>query len=280
VLGVVLGLFFITVIILAFMLWRRRNYLRASNAAQSESGTMDNRRWIDRWLSGTPADIKAPTVTSDEFTNPISPYVDERPGIPELGQGNERFELDATSKPLELHNQTMQDTGLIPLGLLNGNGRAKSNGVTHSNSVTSYGSSISDPIASPHPNISPLPSSPLADSPSIQDPRLVSGVSNISEAERSHMRGISETSVSTIGAYATPSEGGGGSLDHGAGDGAGFHTGPQVLDRPAGVSPLTPQSATGFGTNDYLGARAIGEGRNPNHRRSNFSEGLDENLGK
>jgi hypothetical protein len=97
VLGVVLGLFFITVLILAFMLWRRRNYLRASNAAQSESGTMDNRRWVDRWLSGTPADTKAPTVTSDELTNSISPYVDERPGIPELGQGNERFELDGKS---------------------------------------------------------------------------------------------------------------------------------------------------------------------------------------
>jgi hypothetical protein len=94
VLGVVLGLFFVTVLILAFLLWRRRNYLRTSNAAQSESGTMDNRRWVDRWLSGTPADTKAPTVTTDELTNPTSPYVEERPALPELGQGNERFELD------------------------------------------------------------------------------------------------------------------------------------------------------------------------------------------
>jgi hypothetical protein len=94
------------------------------------------------------------------------------------------------------------------------------------------------------------------------------------------MRGISETSVSTVGAYATPSEGGG-FHDHGEGSGSG-HPAPPVLDRPTDVSPLTPPSATGFGANDYLGARAraSGEGQSPTQRRSNFSEGLDENLGK
>lgn len=268
VLGVVLGLFFVTLIILAIMLWRRRNYLRASNAAQSEAGTIENRRWVDRWLSGTPAvagamDAKAPTVTTDE-SNPMSPY-DDHPPMPEMDQGTVRYEMDATSKPLELHNQEMQDTGtgLIPLAAVNGRG------VAHSNSVNSHASQTSSVSqgSSYRPNISPT-NSPRVDSAHVGgDPRIVSGISNLSESDRGHLRGISETSVSTTGAYATPSEGLG--VDHG------YHTAPAVLDgRPSAVSPLTPPSASGPESRDYLGARHP-DSPNP-RRRSNFSEGLDE----
>ena len=95
VLGVVLGLFFITLIVLAVLLFRRRKLLRSQTATQSESGTIENRRWIDNWLVGTPAvhqeAKEAPTVTSDE--TPLSAYEEETqvyvrpppPEVPELG---------------------------------------------------------------------------------------------------------------------------------------------------------------------------------------------------
>lgn len=94
VLGVVLGLFFITLVILATVLWLRRNYLRNSDRAQSESGTMDHRRWVDRWLSGTQnvGEVKAPTVTTDEI-EPMSPQ-SEHPDVSELDQGTVRYEMD------------------------------------------------------------------------------------------------------------------------------------------------------------------------------------------
>ncbi len=83
VLGVVLGLFFITLIILAILLWRRRKLLRSSTGTQSEAGTLDNRRWVTSWLRATPADAKAPTVTTDDTVS--SPYEEERPNVPEMG---------------------------------------------------------------------------------------------------------------------------------------------------------------------------------------------------
>jgi len=76
VLGVVLGLFFVTLVIIAIMLWRRRKYLKPNpSGSQSEAGTMDNRNRVTRWLRATPVDAKAPTVTTDE--TPSSPYEEE-----------------------------------------------------------------------------------------------------------------------------------------------------------------------------------------------------------
>ena len=92
VLGVVLGLFFITLVVLAVLLYRRRKLLRLyGTATQSDAGTMDNRRWVTTWLRGTPPDPKAPpTVTTDE--TPVSAYEDEnpayvQPSVPEMGDG-------------------------------------------------------------------------------------------------------------------------------------------------------------------------------------------------
>lgn len=76
VLGVVLGLFFLTLAIVAFLIWQRRHLFRNSAAGgQSENGTVDTRRWVTNWLRATPVDAKAPTVTTDE--TPISPYDQE-----------------------------------------------------------------------------------------------------------------------------------------------------------------------------------------------------------
>ena len=84
VLGVVLGLFFLTLLILAFLLYRRRKFLKLNNGTNpSEAGTMDNRFWVSSWLRAQPADTKAPTVTTDE--TPMTPYEDERPYMQEVG---------------------------------------------------------------------------------------------------------------------------------------------------------------------------------------------------
>ena len=92
VLAVVLGLFFITLIILGFLLWRRRKYWKSvHNGTQSESDTVDSRFWVGQWLRGTPNanDAKAPTVTTDQTdeTYPSSPYdyEDIRPNVQEVG---------------------------------------------------------------------------------------------------------------------------------------------------------------------------------------------------
>lgn len=82
VLGVVLGLFFVTLVVLGILLWRRRKYLKSNpSASQSEAGTLDNRHWVTNWLRTTPADAKAPTVTTDD--TPMTPYED-MPYMPEV----------------------------------------------------------------------------------------------------------------------------------------------------------------------------------------------------
>src|SRR4051812_26090516 len=147
----------------------------------------------------------------------------------------------------------------------------KSNGLAASASVTSHtsqASTVSRDSQSPRPGISPM-HTPRPDSPPLGgDNRFLSGVSNVSETDRGHLRGISETSVSTDGNYATPLE---------RGEGLALQNMPPRAPpegRPNVVSPLTPPSAISDGdSSDYLGA-----GRSPGstRRRSNFEENLDE----
>ena len=67
VLAVILGLFFITLLILGCLLWRRRKLLSTNRASQSESGTMDMRFRVSKWLRGTPAsDAKSATAATEE----------------------------------------------------------------------------------------------------------------------------------------------------------------------------------------------------------------------
>lgn len=267
VLGVVLGLFFITLIVLAIMLWRRRRYLRNSAGTQSEAETMDNRRWVDRWLSGTPAmGEKAPTVTTDE-SSPVGNYDEHHTVVPvEMDQGNVRYEMDATSKPMELHNQEIQSTGMTPItgvrAFTHTNGRM---GIQHSNSVGSDTSGIS--YTSSNPRVSPL-NSPCADSLIDVHPHFMSGVSNMTDSERGHLRGISETSVSTTGGYESPADVG--APQH-FGHGSPVDMGDRDRERPM-INPLTPPSTMGLEGRDYSGGRSTGSSR----RRSNFSEELDE----
>jgi hypothetical protein len=89
VLGVILGLVFVTCLVVAIMLYRRRKLLSVNGTAtQSENGTVDPRRGVLGWLRSMP-DAKAPTVTTDE--TPSSPYDEDNPYIPpvaaEIGGG-------------------------------------------------------------------------------------------------------------------------------------------------------------------------------------------------
>jgi hypothetical protein len=81
VLGVVLGLVFLSAILVFVLLWRRRRIFRSQG--ESLPGTSDvNRNRVLSWMRG--AEPKAPTVTSEE--TPSSPYDDtETPRDPEPG---------------------------------------------------------------------------------------------------------------------------------------------------------------------------------------------------
>lgn len=72
VLGVVLGLMFVTGIVVLFCLWRRRKYIRSRS---SEEGTEDPGSRILSWIKGQPAE-KAPTVTTSDDP-PASPEISE-----------------------------------------------------------------------------------------------------------------------------------------------------------------------------------------------------------
>ncbi|KAF8851662.1 hypothetical protein BDZ45DRAFT_678961 [Acephala macrosclerotiorum] len=291
VLGVVLGLFFLTLAIVAFLLWRRRGLFKSSTAGgQSENGTMDNRRWVTNWLRGTPADAKAPTVTTDE--TPISPYdQEERVEMPMAEvQGRQVYEMMDTSLLNELHAHPAPDTGTglhpIPMAIVPNSPASRTRGLAPSTSVTSATSNassvshVSDPSnPSPQrPPVSPvLSSSP--DGGAVNRDRFVSGVSNVSESDRGHLRGISETSVSTEDGgmpFVTPMEAPGASRGLEIGN-----VPPAVPDPPirtSAVSPLTPPQGVGREGGDYLGAKDGSGGKESpiTKRKSNFSEELGE----
>lgn len=93
VLGVVLGLVFLTALIVAILLWRRRRYLRRNGSSVTATSDM-NRYRIMSWVRG--ADAK--TITSDE--TPSSPSEDlgspgggEHHVMPAEAAGTMRYEM-------------------------------------------------------------------------------------------------------------------------------------------------------------------------------------------
>ena len=72
VLGVVLGLVFLTMVAVLILLWRRRRLLRRNGTA-SEAGTEDtNGNRIASWLRGQPTEVKTPTMTNSSEYLPVS----------------------------------------------------------------------------------------------------------------------------------------------------------------------------------------------------------------
>jgi len=68
-LGTILGLIFVTSVVVAFLLWRRRKYLK-SRGDRSEAGTDDTGNRILAWMRGQPAVPKDPTITTSEDLPP------------------------------------------------------------------------------------------------------------------------------------------------------------------------------------------------------------------
>lgn len=129
----------------------------------------------------------------------------------------------------------------------------------------------------------------------------ISGMSQMSENDRGHLRGISETSVSTVGgsphhptntSNSTATGTGTGATNEGISEGNSERAGeipPAVPDPPtrsAAVSPLTPGQKIGEESNDYLAAKLENDEKEndkltpgtpaSSKRRSNFSEELGE----
>jgi hypothetical protein len=260
VLGVVLGLFFLTLLVLAFILFRRHQYRKVrASTNPSEHDTMDNRFWVSNWLRGTPVDAKALTTTTDE--TPMTPFDEEAPngGVGPYPHSIEMqevantqiHEMPDTSQAVELH-----DTGFVPI---TPKSRVAALSASPSNaSRTSEGSSVVSGV-SDRPAVSPVQ---REGSQSSNKNRVLSGVSNLSETDKGHLRGISETSISTDGqasARDLPAEAGSSSAT--------------ADDRPRVVSPLTPPAGS-TANNDYIGAGVHSEGSL--RRKSNFEERLDE----
>ncbi|KAI9704824.1 MAG: hypothetical protein M1836_006604 [Candelina mexicana] len=116
VLGVVLGLVFLTAIVAFIVFWRRRKYPKTYGS--SEDGTHSNRHRIMNWMQGTPPVAKAATVsttedTMDRTTAVTSPTSEKPPEIVEAG-GKEVHEMPDTSAATELPTGSMSQVKHSP----------------------------------------------------------------------------------------------------------------------------------------------------------------------
>ncbi|TAQ85813.1 hypothetical protein B7494_g5867 [Chlorociboria aeruginascens] len=265
VLGVVLGLFVITLVVLAFMLYRHRRSMRLNGTnSRSELGTMDNSRGaVWNWLRGMAAlpagsSAKPPTVTTDD--TPASPEPEAEYKVREAQEmpGDQVHEMGDTSRAVELSSDQQQPLGFVAIGGSNPKNTNRTP-LNSSPSITSRTSRTSSVSRSSGPGARP-PVSPRADSPPL------------GSEDHGHLRGISETSVSTDG---------------------GGHYSPIPLgelegdvvssERPGVVSPLSPPVAAGSERRgpghiaDYFD-KEQSDGESGGEKKSNFIEGVDEKL--
>ncbi|KAK8128567.1 hypothetical protein PG984_009675 [Apiospora sp. TS-2023a] len=145
VLGVVLGLVFITAVVVLVMLYRRRKLLRKGGMSTRETDENGNR--IMSWIRGQDSNGKAPTVTTSDDT-PDMDY-ENRGAMPPQAQQQAAYtqaaragqlrpemamvhhEMPDTSPALELEN-----TGLTPVEVINKHthfGRAPHSATTPTN---------------------------------------------------------------------------------------------------------------------------------------------------
>ncbi|KAM0284700.1 hypothetical protein ACHAQH_001855 [Verticillium albo-atrum] len=221
VLGVVLSLVFLTALLVAFCLWRKRRHLRGGD--YSAASTDENGMRILSWMRGQHSIAKDPTVTTEETKSngdmadaprsPPVPFVvaSTTPHNYHQGQHAELHdtgiaELPDTSRPPELH-----DTGLTPVDIIAKHSHFAAPGARPSGNPSSYYGSVSGNeessishssgvlgVQSRGQSPSPVPPGPpsppmLAGRPGAR----ASNVSGLSERETSHLRQISEATVSS-----------------------------------------------------------------------------------
>ncbi|KAK4225093.1 RING finger protein B [Podospora fimiseda] len=332
VLGVVLGLVFITMIAVLVLLYRRRRYLR-KNGGSSEAGTEDAGKRIINWMRNQEPK-SPPTVTSYATDMTPGSNTDLESSVGQNQQSmNELMntevvrpvELMDTSPPAELHDTPLPYTEVInrysklgetPILPRGGNGGAINEGSFYSSSGTQqidHASTVSHPVSAfnasstggavPTPPPPPAPmndSSPLAyrpDSDALGNPttpgtgtsstvrqNIVSGFSQISERDKSHLRQISDATVSSVASGPA-----GHHHSHSADGRILSPTVPEGDESRFTASPavVSPPSAGVFGeAHDYLSARGGGGGgQTPQAtssplRKSVFSESLEDMNGK
>ncbi|KAM0328248.1 hypothetical protein ACHAQA_005657 [Verticillium albo-atrum] len=210
VLGVVLSLVFLTALLVAFCLWRKRRHLRRGD--YSAASTDENGMRILSWMRGQQSVAKEPTITTEETKSnpdmaeaarsPAAPYV-----VAPVAYQSHHAELDNTaiaelpdtSRPPELH-----DTGLTPVDIIAKHSHFAAPGARPSGNPSSYYGSVSGNEESslsrssgvlgvPSRGQSPGPPSP----PMPGRAARASNVSGLSERETSHLRQISEATVSS-----------------------------------------------------------------------------------
>lgn len=302
VLGVVLGLVFITVIVVFFLLWRRRKYLK--NRGASEAGTEDtNGNRIRNWLRTQPHPapvqaVKAPTVASATEYFPgsntdVESYVPQmtivemmntevyKPPQPPTPPAALPIEMADTSPRVELHDTGLSHTDIINrhsnLGESPAIGRGAVNNGSYYSGTTNqidHASTISHPASAFGATVAPPPPPPKdspvtsyrPDSDALGNPitvgstptsatgtgthstlrnNVLSGISNLSERDRSHLRQISDTTVSSItsGHAHLPTA-------------DGRILSPTVVESPGLVTPPS-SGALGHEGVDYISARPL-----------------------
>lgn len=260
VLAVILGLFFITLVVLGILLWRRRRYLSTHpNTGHSDSGTMNFQSRVSNWLRRTPSVVKSPTVTStDEQITSGYKYDFLHNQLPEAG-GIQVHEMDDTSSPAELRGTVLRDTALTET-IMSQTGLVPISQVQELSSQTEK--TTPRPISTG--------SLPRADSPT--------GAGSItSDFEPGHVRSASDATVSADGDDLASAEAG---VNQPAA--AGGETATSPGQRAGAVSPMTPSEVGVATSGDYLnkGSEPGQESQTTSNRRtSNFSEDLDERRG-
>jgi hypothetical protein len=323
VLGVVLGVVFLTVVAVLLLLWRRRRYLRRGPMSEAETEDTNGHR-IKSWLRGQPSEVKAPTITSYDYTPPSSTDVDTT-AVPQRSiaemmntEVHAPVELPGTF-PSRLHSPAANPSRLgnsFPAELHDNPLSSAAGAAAHSSNNTVSDPSVQQtdrsPLSQPTPPPIPHDDSPVlhrpdsdalghaptttatsaGTSPTGTSPtgtatatsaspggadasrsKVLSGISNISERDRAHLRQISDTTVSSV-TTAGPSGGpGGGAMV----EPISIRTGSAIVESPAVVSPPT---ATGDAP-DYLSARSVsgigstlGQQASSPLRRSVFSEDI------
>ncbi|KAL0933343.1 kelch repeat protein [Colletotrichum truncatum] len=292
VLGVVLGLVFITAILVGFCLWRRRKILRRGNGTATT--TDDNGSRIISWIRGQPSEpAKAPTVTTEEMpstqdmseirTPPPPPAASPVPFVAHEMADNHIAELPDTSPRAELHG-----VGLTPVEIINKHthfGTGSNPGTVHQSSY--YASVSSNENASSisrssgalgyqtraqSPDPGP-PSPPITTSAPAG--RVGSDVSGLSEHDARHLRNLSQATVSsTSSGGEQDASGAQPSAQQGA---RGIPATVPETPTPGHPSPLSPPTGASDGE-DYISARMlpVSPAGTGTLRRSMFHESEDD----